>query len=252
MHGQRDLCGLNDLEIAIDRDAEVPIGVQLAWALRARVQDGTFEPGQRLPGIRELAEASGVNPNTVRAVYQRLDQEGLVDTLHGSGTFVARGHREPSDVAAIAANAAHEAHETGVDLREVAAALYMSPQARLQPSDPEVARRRGLREEIATLERAIGELEAQHPGVAPASKRPRMESGPVMLSVGQLDEVRTQLVRRLAAVQRAVDRLLEVQEGQEEQTSTAGNRSKPKARAAAKPKAASSPGRAPRPAAAGA
>jgi DNA-binding transcriptional regulator YhcF (GntR family) len=249
MRGQRDLDGLDGLEIAIDRDAEVPIGVQLAWALRARVQDGRFEPGQRLPGIRELAEASGVNPNTVRAVYQRLDQEGLVDTLHGSGTFVAHGHREPSGVAAIAANAAHEANETGVDLREVAAALYMSPQARPHPSDRQVARRRGLREEIATLERAIAELEAQHPTVAPASKRFRMESGPVMLSVGQLDELRTQLVRRLAAVQRAVDRLLEVRE---EPASAAGKRSKPKARAAAKTKAASSPGRAPRPAAAGA
>ena len=45
-------------DLAVDRDAEVPIGVQLAWALRARIRDGRFEPGQRLPGLRELAEAS--------------------------------------------------------------------------------------------------------------------------------------------------------------------------------------------------
>ena len=73
---------------SIDRDAEVPIGVQLAWALRARIHDGTFKPGQRLPALRDLADVTGVNVNTVRAVYQRLDQEGLIDSQHGSGTFV--------------------------------------------------------------------------------------------------------------------------------------------------------------------
>src|ERR1700730_5250472 len=128
MREPADAGGLKDLEIAIDRDAEVPIGVQLAWALRARIHDGSFDPGQRLPGMRELAEATGVNTNTVRAAYQRLDQEGLIDTLQGSGTFVASTRNEPSDVAAIAANAAREAHQSGVDLRDVAAALYMAHQ----------------------------------------------------------------------------------------------------------------------------
>ena len=66
------------LGIAIDRDADVPIGVQLGWVIRARIGDGTLRPGQRLPGLRDLAEAAGVNINTVRAVYQRLEHEGLV------------------------------------------------------------------------------------------------------------------------------------------------------------------------------
>src|ERR1700704_3201719 len=75
--------------IAVDRNADVPIGVQLAWALRTRIGDGDFVPGQRLPGMRDLAEAIGVNLNTVRAVYQRLEQEGLIESQQGSGTFVA-------------------------------------------------------------------------------------------------------------------------------------------------------------------
>ena len=53
-------------------------------ALRSRFA----RPGQRLPGLRELAEATGVNANTVRAVYQRLEQDGLITSLQGSGTFV--------------------------------------------------------------------------------------------------------------------------------------------------------------------
>src|SRR5271168_4647275 len=137
-------------DLAIDREAEVPIGVQLAWALRARIGDGRFKPGQQLPGLRELAEAIGVNVNTVRAVYQRLEQEGLIDSRQGSGTFVASGPRRPSAVAAIAADAARAAHETGVEPREVAAALYVSPGSQAAPSNLAAEQRRLLREQIST------------------------------------------------------------------------------------------------------
>jgi DNA-binding transcriptional regulator YhcF (GntR family) len=241
---------VDELEIAIDRDAEVPIGVQLAWALRARIHDGSVEPGRRLPGLRELAEATGVNANTVRAVYQRLDQEGLIETLQGSGTFVAATRRQPSDVATIAATAAQKAHETGVDLREVAAALYMSPRPAQQSTGEDAKRRRGLREEIATLERAIGELETRHPGVAPASGRAVSVAGPAMLGTGELEDVRTQLVRRLASVQRAVDELLQVQH-EPATEATAKRKPATKTRAAVKPKPAR-PQQATRPATAGA
>src|ERR1700735_1832624 len=98
-----------ELGIAIDRRADVPIGVQLAWALRTCIGDGRFTPGQRLPGLREVAEELGVNVNTVRTVYQRLEQEGLIDSQQGSGTFVAPTPRQPSAVGTIAANAAREA-----------------------------------------------------------------------------------------------------------------------------------------------
>jgi DNA-binding transcriptional regulator YhcF (GntR family) len=249
MRDRAAAAGLGGLEIAIDRDAEVPIGVQLAWALRARIRDGSFEPGQRLPGLRELAEATGVNANTVRAVYQGLDREGLVETLQGSGTFVAATRLEPTGVAAIAATAAQEAQATGVDLREVAAALYMSPPRSPQPADEEAKRRRVLRDEIAILERAIGGLEAQHPGVAPASSVARAGRGPAVLSTRQLEEVRTQLVRRLASAQTAVDELLQTQE---EPPSPVGRQAKAGTRAAVKPKPAASKRPAVRPATAGA
>jgi GntR family transcriptional regulator len=146
--------GSDRFEVSIDRDAEVPIGVQLAWALRARIQDGGVEPGQRLPTLRELAEATGVNINTVRSVYQRLDQEGLIDSQQGSGTFVASTRRGPPNVATIAADAARAAHETGIDPREVAATLYVSSEFRTPPSDLPATRRRTLRTDIAVLERA--------------------------------------------------------------------------------------------------
>jgi DNA-binding transcriptional regulator YhcF (GntR family) len=193
--------------LAIDRKAEVPIGVQLAWALRSRIGGGGFERGQRLPGLHELAETVGVNVNTVRAVYQQLEREGLIESQQGSGTFVASTLGRASAVATIAADAARAAHETGVEPREVAAALYVCPDPGDQPADGAIERRRVLRKQIATLERTRAEMEAKHPGVAPAHPKTPDVVGPVLLDVAELERVQTTLVRRLAIVQAAIDQL---------------------------------------------
>jgi DNA-binding transcriptional regulator YhcF (GntR family) len=204
MTRQPEQGGLDLSEFAIDRDADVPIGVQLAWTLRTHIQDGRCRSGERLPGLRELAEAIGVNINTVKAVYQRLDKEGLIDTQQGSGTFVSPAARTPTGVAAIVAYAVREARETGVDPREVAAALYVSPEPQ-KLSDAEADRRRLLRTQIAALERALGDIEAEHPGVAPLPVESGRSAGPRLLGAEQLEQVRTQLVRRLTTVQAAID-----------------------------------------------
>jgi DNA-binding transcriptional regulator YhcF (GntR family) len=198
--------------LAVDRDAEVPIGVQLAWALRTRIADGEFKPGQRLPGLRDLAEVIGVNLNTVRTVYQRLEHEGLIESQQGSGTFVAPTSALGSAVGTIAASAARAARETGVDPREVAAALYVAPEPPALSSEEaadlsEVGQRQLLRRQIAAFESALAEIEAANPGVAPApAAEPKdLVSGPALLGTHELEQVRTALVRRLAAVQAAID-----------------------------------------------
>lgn len=78
-----------DLARPVERRSELPVGVQLAGRLRAAVSGGALAPGERAPSIRQLADAAGVNPNTVRAVYQRLEDEGLLRSEQGRGTFVA-------------------------------------------------------------------------------------------------------------------------------------------------------------------
>jgi len=200
-----DRSGLDGLNIAIDRHADVPIGVQLTWALRARIRDGRLTPHQRLPGLRDLAEALTINPNTVRAVYQRLAQEELIDTQQGSGTFVASAPPQPSAVDTIAARAAKEADRHGVDPREVAATLYVVPHPSPDPAD--AIRRRQLRHQITTLEKTLAEIESAHPGILPPpTARPRARpTGPRLLDVDQLEDAQSQLLRRLAAVQAAID-----------------------------------------------
>ena len=221
--------GFEGFDVAIDRDAEVPIGVQLAWALRTRIRDGRFKPSQRLPGLREMAEAVGVNVNTVRAVYQNLEHEGLIDSQQGSGTFVASTRHKPSAVGTIAADAAREAHATGVDPREVAAALYVASESPARPADEAAERRRLLRTQIAGLERTLGELEAKHPGLAPAPTQTHAGIGPALLNGEQLEQVLDLLVRRLAATQTAIDAL-----GRKEDPGEAEGKRKRKAATAGK------------------
>jgi DNA-binding transcriptional regulator YhcF (GntR family) len=217
--------------LAVDRDAEVPIGVQLAWALRTRIADGEFKPGQRLPGLRDMAEAIGVNLNTVRTVYQRLEHEGLIASQQGSGTFVAQTSARGTAAGSIAASAARAARETGVDPREVAAALYVAPEPLALSSEEaadlsEVDHRRALRGQIATLERTVAELEAEHPGVGPASARSRRGVGPTLLTADELAQVRAVLIRRLTVVQAAIDERVEEQR----HGSTSANDAKARAR----------------------
>jgi len=74
--------------VQIDHDAaEFPF-VQLAAILRARIEDGTYQPGRRIPPMTELEAESGLSPMTVRRAIKLLIDEGLVKTVPGRGTFV--------------------------------------------------------------------------------------------------------------------------------------------------------------------
>lgn len=217
--GSAPLAQLDLGTLTIDRAGEIPIGVQLAWALRARIGDGRLAPGQRLPGLRELAELLGINANTARAVYQRLEQEGLIDSRQGTGTFVASVAQEPSPVGQIAADAARQARSTGVDPRAVAAALYVTaeppagmvgtPYGQTATNAPQRAqagrqaseRRRELRTQIAALEQTLSEIHSNHPGLIATPTKPLRQAGPRLLSVEELERVRMELVRRIAAAE---------------------------------------------------
>lgn len=71
----------------------------VADRLRDEILRGTWRPGQRLPGERDMAERLGVNRSSVREALQRLAQLGLVDTRRGGGTTVRHLHEASLEVA---------------------------------------------------------------------------------------------------------------------------------------------------------
>jgi GntR family transcriptional regulator len=116
-----------ELDLTVDRAARVPLGAQLAGRIRAGVQDGTLSTGDRLPSVRELAEVAGVNVNTARAVYSRLESEGLVISEQGRGTFVA---------ARASGGGATNRRELHRQIAELEAALVRLPPPPLAPEGP--------------------------------------------------------------------------------------------------------------------
>ncbi|MFI7601980.1 GntR family transcriptional regulator [Actinoplanes sp. NPDC049681] len=72
----------------IDRRTGTAVYVQLIQQVRQAVRMGRLLPGDRLPTAREVAERTGINPNTVLRAYRELEVAGLVEPRQGSGTFV--------------------------------------------------------------------------------------------------------------------------------------------------------------------
>ena len=54
---------------------------------------GNWQPGERLPSIRDIADAESVDRKTAAAAYHRLEEEGLVEVKARSGVFL-RDERE--------------------------------------------------------------------------------------------------------------------------------------------------------------
>jgi GntR family transcriptional regulator len=65
----------------------------LALTLRARIEDGRYPTGSRLPSEPELALELGVSRPTLREALVMLAREGWLIRRHGAGTFVADRHR---------------------------------------------------------------------------------------------------------------------------------------------------------------
>ncbi|MFC5995214.1 PLP-dependent aminotransferase family protein [Pseudonocardia hispaniensis] len=74
--------------IALDRSGAVPLGVQLATALRAAAATGVLRVGDRLPSTRALAVTLGISRTVTAAAYDQLLAEGWVAGRRGSGTYV--------------------------------------------------------------------------------------------------------------------------------------------------------------------
>ena len=64
--------------------------VQVADHIAARIEDGEFKRGTRLPSERDLSTEYGVAYNTVRRSMDVLRERGLVITLRGHGNYAAR------------------------------------------------------------------------------------------------------------------------------------------------------------------
>lgn len=170
-----------------------------------------------MPSFRRLAEWAGVNVNTVRAVYAALEEDGLVVSRQGQGTFVAAGVRPKPEIEEIVAEALRNAVEAGIDphdLAVVATACARMPGHLAEPASPPatvempslgeesdvIEVRHELRRQIASLETEL----AAYVRHLPADRRtaPRFATAHVA-SVEELEQTRDELIAQLSEAQRA-------------------------------------------------
>lgn len=64
------------------------VSTQIAEQIRSSILSGEFNPGEKLPPERELAEMFGVSRPSVREALNILTSSGLVETYQGGGTLV--------------------------------------------------------------------------------------------------------------------------------------------------------------------
>jgi len=75
--------------LRLDRGSGLPLGAQLAAALRREALGGRLRDGDRLPSTRALAVRLGVSRTVTAAAYEELQAEGWLHGRTGAGTFVA-------------------------------------------------------------------------------------------------------------------------------------------------------------------
>ncbi len=81
----------------VDVKSSKPIYKQIKDQIKEGIIKGIFQPGDKLPSVRELSTMLTVNPNTVSKAYQELEREKALDTVRGRGTFIAEDYRPQLD-----------------------------------------------------------------------------------------------------------------------------------------------------------
>ncbi|MEU4925132.1 GntR family transcriptional regulator [Streptomyces yokosukanensis] len=112
---------------------------EIAAKVRDEIAAGTFGPGDRLPGARAYAKKLGVALMTVQNAYAQLQEDGLVEGVTGSGTYV----RDPAPGEQAPREAAQRMTELQAEVARVSTELA------------------GLAERVKQLEAAVGPTEGE-------------------------------------------------------------------------------------------
>ena len=69
-------------------NSDRPIYAQILERIQMQIVSGVYQPGTKIPSVRELAADAGVNPNTMQKALAELERSGLVMTQRTSGRVV--------------------------------------------------------------------------------------------------------------------------------------------------------------------
>lgn len=73
----------------IDAHNGIPIYEQIERQVKFAVANGTLVIGERVPSVREMATQAAVNVNTVARAYRLLQDQGVLNSIRGTGLAVS-------------------------------------------------------------------------------------------------------------------------------------------------------------------
>lgn len=76
------------LILNLDIRSGLPIYTQIVNQIQSQLVNGIIKPGDQLPTVRALAQELRVNFNTVARAYRILDEERIISTQQGRGTYI--------------------------------------------------------------------------------------------------------------------------------------------------------------------
>lgn len=118
--------------------------------IRQLIQEGKLNPGDRLPGEREMAESLGCSRTSLREAFRVLESEGIVISKPGGGRFILdvdkslnMGYRfSPVDM-----------------LQKTAIFHFLEAREALEPKVAELACQRATKENLLKIERVLIKME---------------------------------------------------------------------------------------------
>ena len=91
---------LEDRSSRVNHAGARPLWQQVADDLRNDIQTGRLPAGARLPSEADLVHQYGVSRVTIRHAIKALSDEGLVEAVHGRGTFIT-DHPRPTSARTV-------------------------------------------------------------------------------------------------------------------------------------------------------
>lgn len=76
------------MKIMINNSSMQPIYEQIVEQIKQQILQGELKEGEALSSVRVLAKDLKISALTVKKAYDYLEQEGLIATVHGKGSFV--------------------------------------------------------------------------------------------------------------------------------------------------------------------
>jgi len=77
------------MQFKIDNASDRPVYRQIVDQVKRDVALGKLATDEKIPTVRELAAQLAINPNTISKAYRQLEQQGIITTRPGTGTFIA-------------------------------------------------------------------------------------------------------------------------------------------------------------------